>query len=108
MPVVTILDTPAYGWRGMHLDVSRHFFSIGYLRRFIDVMALYKLNKFHLHLTDDQGWRIEIKKYPLLTEKGAWRTFNNQDSACMKRAVDNPDLVIDPKSAHRSDACSPS
>lgn len=97
LPAVTIRDTPAYAWRGMHLDVSRHFFSLDYLRRFIDVMALYKLNKFHLHLTDDQGWRIEIKKYPLLTEKGAWRTFNNQDSACMKRAVDNPDFIIDPK-----------
>jgi hexosaminidase len=58
-------------------------------------MALYKMNKLHLHLTDDQGWRIEIKKYPKLTEQGAWRTFNNQDSACMKRAVDNPDFTID-------------
>jgi len=96
LPAVTIQDAPAYGWRGMHLDVSRHFFSIAYLRKFIDVMALYKMNKFHLHLTDDQGWRIEIKKYPLLTEKGAWRTFNNQDSACMQRAADNPDMAIDP------------
>jgi hexosaminidase len=96
LPAVTIQDAPAYVWRGMHLDVSRHFFSIAYLKKFIDVMALYKFNKFHLHLTDDQGWRIEIKKYPKLTEYGAWRTFNNQDSACMKRAVDNPDFIIDP------------
>ncbi|HEY4110851.1 family 20 glycosylhydrolase [Puia sp.] len=96
LPCVTIADAPAFAWRGMHLDVSRHFFSIGYLEKFIDVMALYKMNKFHLHLTDDQGWRIEIKKYPLLTEKGAWRTFNNQDSACMRRAKDDPDLTIDP------------
>ncbi|WP_431211286.1 family 20 glycosylhydrolase [Puia sp. P3] len=59
-------------------------------------MALYKFNKFHLHLTDDQGWRIEIKKYPLLTERGAWRTFNNQDSACMRLAKENPDMAIDP------------
>ncbi|MFS2186338.1 family 20 glycosylhydrolase [Mucilaginibacter sp. Mucisp84] len=95
LPVVAIEDAPVYEWRGMHLDVSRHFFSISYLKKFIDRMALYKMNKLHLHLTDDQGWRIEIKKYPLLTEAGAWRTFNNQDSACMKKAKDNPDFVID-------------
>lgn len=96
LPCVTISDAPAYAWRGMHLDVSRHFFSIAYLKKFIDVLALYKMNKLHLHLTDDQGWRIEIKKYPLLTEKGAWRTFNNQDSACMRLAKDDPDFTIDP------------
>ena len=96
LPAVVIKDAPAYAWRGMHLDVSRHFFSIGYLRKFIDLMALYKFNTFHLHLTDDQGWRIEIKKYPKLTENGAWRTLNNQDSVCMLRAVDNPDFAIDP------------
>ncbi|ASU33088.1 family 20 glycosylhydrolase [Mucilaginibacter xinganensis] len=95
LPVMSITDEPAYEWRGMHLDVSRHFFAISYLKKFIDRMALYKMNKLHLHLTDDQGWRIEIKKYPKLTEEGAWRTFNNQDSACMKRAVDNPDFTID-------------
>jgi len=95
LPAVTIADEPAYEWRGMHLDVSRHFFSVSYLKKFIDRLALYKMNKLHLHLTDDQGWRIEIKKYPLLTEQGAWRTFNNQDSACMKRAADNPDFTID-------------
>lgn len=97
LPVVQIKDQPAYAWRGMHLDVSRHFFSLDYLRKFIDLMALYKFNKFHLHLTDDQGWRIEIKKYPKLTENGAWREFNNQDSACMVRAKENPDFIIDPK-----------
>jgi len=96
LPCVTITDAPTYAWRGMHLDVSRHFFSMAYLKRFVDVLALYKMNKLHLHLTDDQGWRIEIKKYPLLTEKGAWRTFNNQDSACMRRAKDDPDFTIDP------------
>jgi len=96
IPCVAISDAPTYAWRGMHLDVSRHFFSIAYLKKFIDVLALYKMNKLHLHLTDDQGWRIEIKKYPLLTAKGAWRTFNNQDSACMRRAKDDPDFAIDP------------
>lgn len=95
LPALTIDDYPRYSWRGMHLDVSRHFFSIDYLRRFIDRMALYKMNKLHLHLTDDQGWRVEIKKYPLLTQAGAWRTFNNQDSVCMAKSVDNPDFVID-------------
>lgn len=60
------------------------------------MMALYKLNKFHWHLTDDQGWRVEIKRYPLLTEKGAWRTFNNHDRECMRLAKvqDNPDYEI--------------
>jgi hexosaminidase len=66
LPVIHIADQPAFEWRGMHLDVSRHFFSLDYLRKFIDLLALYKFNKFHLHLTDDQGWRIEIKKYPKL------------------------------------------
>lgn len=95
LPALTIEDEPAYSWRGMHLDVSRHFFSIAYLKKFINVMSLYKMNKLHLHLTDDQGWRIEIKKYPKLTEEGAWRTFDKNDSACMKRAKDNPDFAID-------------
>lgn len=95
IPAAAISDHPVYGWRGMHLDVSRHFFSVDYLKKFIDLLALYKMNKFHLHLTDDQGWRIEIKKYPKLTEEGAWREFNNQDSVCMKKAADNPDMEID-------------
>jgi hexosaminidase len=95
LPAVVIEDQPAYEYRGMHLDVSRHFFSVSYLKKFIDRLALYKMNKFHLHLTDDQGWRIEIKKYPKLTEQGAWRTFNNQDLDCMKQAKDNPDFNID-------------
>lgn len=97
LPALSIEDHPAYDWRGMHLDVSRHFFSIEYLRKFIDIMALYKFNKFHLHLTDDQGWRVEIKKYPKLTQNGAWRTFNNQDTICMTKAKDNPDFEIDKK-----------
>ncbi|HWZ34524.1 MAG TPA: family 20 glycosylhydrolase, partial [Mucilaginibacter sp.] len=95
LPALTITDAPSYSWRGMHLDVSRHFFSVSYLKKFIDVLALYKMNKLHLHLTDDQGWRIEIKKYPKLTSEGAWRTFNNQDSACIARAKENPDFEID-------------
>jgi hexosaminidase len=66
-------DYPKFSWRGLHLDVSRHFFTVDEVKRYIDLMAMYKFNKFHWHLTDDQGWRIEIKKYPKLTELGAWR-----------------------------------
>lgn len=97
LPAVTIQDQPAYAWRGMHLDVSRHFYSMEYLQLFIDRLALYKFNKFHLHLTDDQGWRLEIKAYPKLTSEGAWRTFNNQDSVVLKRAVTNPDFDLPKK-----------
>jgi len=97
LPAVQIQDQPAYAWRGMHLDVARHFFSVAYLKKYIDLLALYKFNKLHLHLTDDQGWRIEIKKYPELTTQGAWRALNNQDSACLKKAPDNPDFALDPR-----------
>lgn len=97
LPVLSIADKPVFAWRGLHIDVSRHFFSMEYLKKLIDLMALYKMNKFHLHLTDDQGWRVEIKKYPKLTEEGAWRQFNRQDSVCMQRSKDNPDFIIDPK-----------
>ena len=64
---------PNFQWRGLHLDVARHFYTVEEVKRFIDLMAFYKFNTFHWHLTDDQGWRIEIKKYPKLTEIGAWR-----------------------------------
>jgi hexosaminidase len=68
-----VQDQPKYAWRGLHLDVSRHFFTIEEIKRYLDLMSMYKFNVFHWHLTDDQGWRIEIKKYPKLTEVGAWR-----------------------------------
>ncbi len=68
-----IQDYPKFEWRGLHLDVSRHFFSPEEVKKYIDLMALYKFNTFHWHLTDDQGWRIEIKRYPKLTEIGAYR-----------------------------------
>ncbi|TPG71873.1 family 20 glycosylhydrolase [Hymenobacter nivis] len=97
LPAVRIEDRPAYAWRGMHLDVARHFFSVNYLKKYLDLLALYKFNKLHLHLTDDQGWRIEIKKYPELTAQGAWRTFNKQDSSCIKKSKDNPDFALDPQ-----------
>ncbi|RZM20764.1 MAG: beta-N-acetylhexosaminidase, partial [Pedobacter sp.] len=70
---VSIADAPQLGYRGMHLDVCRHFFPIAYVKKYIDFLALHKLNRFHWHLTDDQGWRIEIKKYPKLTAVGGWR-----------------------------------
>lgn len=70
---LNIADAPKYSWRGMHLDVCRHFFPVSFIKRYIDYLAMYKMNTFHWHLTDDQGWRIEIKKYPELTQKGAWR-----------------------------------
>jgi hexosaminidase len=73
MPCATVTDYPRFGWRGMHLDVSRHFFDVEFVKRYIDILAMHKLNVFHWHLVDDQGWRIEIKKYPKLTETGAWR-----------------------------------
>lgn len=96
VPAVQITDAPRFGWRGLMLDVSRHFYTKEEVKDLLDMMALYKLNKLHWHLTDDHGWRIEIKKYPLLTEKGGWRTFNNQDRECMRLAVeqDNPDYEI--------------
>ncbi len=77
VPGVAISDAPALSWRGYMLDVSRHFFSKETILRQIDLLALYKINRFHLHLTDDQGWRVEIKKYPKLTEIGAWNIPDN-------------------------------
>jgi len=73
VPCLRIHDQPRFAWRGFMLDVSRHFFNKEEIKQILDVMALHKLNTFHWHLTDDQGWRIQIKKYPLLTEVGAWR-----------------------------------
>jgi hexosaminidase len=73
VPGVTIVDRPRFAWRGAHLDVARHFFPKEFILKFIDTLALHKLNVFHWHLVDDQGWRIEIKQYPKLTQVGAWR-----------------------------------
>lgn len=74
LPCVEIDDYPRLGYRGLHLDVSRHFFSVEFVKKYLDLMAAYKLNNFHWHLTDDQGWRIEIKKYPRLTQVGSQRS----------------------------------
>lgn len=74
VPACLISDEPRFSYRGLHLDVSRHFFTVEEIKRFIDIMALHKFNTFHWHLTDDQGWRLEIKKYPELTDKGSMRS----------------------------------
>jgi hexosaminidase len=89
VPCVYLEDQPAYAWRGIHLDCGRHFFGIEDLKKFLDLMAFHKLNVFHWHLTEDQGWRIEIKKYPKLTEDGAFRDstppYGNRNSDDGKR-----------------------
>ena len=76
LPIVSIVDAPRFEYRGFMLDVSRHFFELDEIKRIIDVMSYYKLNRFHWHLTDDQGWRFEVKKYPRLTTVGATRSNN--------------------------------
>lgn len=72
-PAVVVEDSPRFSYRGMHLDVSRHFFDVDFVKKYIDMLALHHINVFHFHISDDQGWRVEIKKYPRLTEVGAWR-----------------------------------
>ncbi|MEO6315414.1 MAG: family 20 glycosylhydrolase [Chitinophagaceae bacterium] len=73
IPCVLITDYPRYAYRGMHLDVSRHFFSTAFIKQYLDILAMYKINTFHWHLTDSHGWRLEIKQYPKLTSVGGWR-----------------------------------
>ena len=76
---INIKDEPRFGWRGVHLDVCRHFYPVEFVKKYIDVLAMYKMNTFHWHLTEDQGWRIEIKKYPKLTEIGSMRKETMKD-----------------------------
>ena len=93
IPQYTINDYPRFIYRGMHLDVSRHFFDVDFVKKYIDLIVMHKMNTFHWHLTDDQGWRIEIKKYPNLTEVGAWRVdhedmdWNNRPDRTEKDSV---------------------
>ncbi|MFT3934841.1 MAG: family 20 glycosylhydrolase [Chitinophagaceae bacterium] len=77
LPCATIIDKPRFSYRGLHLDVSRHFYPASFVKKYIDLMALYKFNTFHWHLTDGAGWRLQIKKYPLLTQMAAFRSYNN-------------------------------
>ncbi len=74
LPIVQVADYPRFEWRGMHLDVCRHFMPTEFIKKYIDYLASMKMNRFHWHLTEDQGWRIEIKAFPNLTQKGAWRS----------------------------------
>ncbi len=78
IPCCSIQDSPRFAYRGLMLDCARHFYSVEEVKKFLDVAAMYKINRFHWHLTEDQGWRIEIKKYPLLTEVGAFRSGTQQ------------------------------
>ena len=88
LPCASILDQPRFAYRGMHLDPCRHFFSIEETKKYLDVMTAYKMNRFHWHLTEDQGWRMEVKKYPKLTEIGAWR-----DGTVIKKDWDSNDGI---------------
>ncbi|OXG04843.1 hexosaminidase [Flavobacterium araucananum] len=90
IPNVTINDQPRFEWRGLMLDLSRHFFDKNYVIETIDRLAMHKMNVLHLHLVDDQGWRIEIKKYPKLTQVGAWRV-NQENVSWNARLTTNPD-----------------
>ncbi|MES2995647.1 MAG: beta-N-acetylhexosaminidase [Verrucomicrobiota bacterium] len=89
LAAVEITDQPRFQWRGMHLDVGRHMFAVEDIKKYIDWLAFHKLNVFHWHLTEDQGWRIEIKKWPKLTEVGAWREstppYGNRNGSDGKR-----------------------
>ncbi len=89
LPAVRIKDYPRFPYRGMHLDVSRHFFPKEFIRRYIDLIAMYKMNTFHWHLTDDNGWRIEIKKYPKLMQTAAWHV-DHEDKPWAERPPQQP------------------
>lgn len=103
VPSIKIEDEPRFAWRGMQMDFSRHFFDVEEVKTFLDYMALYKLNTYHMHLTDDEGWRIEIKQLPLLTQKGAWRTESRHDMVCIENAKTDPSYTIDPDKYHMKD-----
>ena len=97
LPYVSIKDSPNFHWRGLMLDPVRHFFSVEETKRLLDEMALYKLNKFHWHLSDNEGFRMEVKAYPELTgDTMAWRRFNYHDRQCLERASkeNNPTMLI--------------
>ena len=97
VPAVYVQDSPNFHWRGLMLDPVRHFFSVEETKRLLDQMALYKLNKFHWHLSDNEGFRMEVKAYPELTgDSMAWRRFNYHDRQCLERASkeNNPAMLI--------------
>ena len=90
IPCAEISDWPRFAWRGAHLDVARHYLPVEFLLRYIGLLALHKINVFHLHLTDDQGWRMEVRRYPLLTEVGSWRKQSPVGLAKEKRFDGTP------------------
>ena len=96
-PAVKIQDYPRFAYRGMMLDVSRHFFTLDSIKRYIDMLALHNINRFHWHLSEDQGWRIEVKKYPLLTQEGSWRDFDEYDKRCVELSQQDYNYEIDPR-----------
>ena len=98
VPAVTITDAPQYAWRGLMLDVSRHFFPKEYILKTLDRMVMLKLNTFHFHLVDNEGWRIEIKKYPKLTEVGAWRV-DQEDKLWGERTPNSANAFANPATA---------
>lgn len=100
VPAVTISDAPQYEWRGLMLDVSRHFFPKEYILKTLDRMAMLKLNTFHFHLVDNEGWRIEIKKYPKLTEVGAWRV-DQEDKLWDERTPNPANAFANPATASK-------
>src|SRR5215204_1584546 len=105
IPFLTIKDHPRFGYRGLHLDVGRHFMPVDFIKKYIDYIALHKMNFFHWHLTEDQGWRIEIKKYPGLTQVGAWRNgtiigrYPGKGNEGIKYEVFPTEIKITPKDA---------
>ncbi|MDL2213519.1 beta-N-acetylhexosaminidase [Bacteroides sp. OttesenSCG-928-J23] len=95
IPLLTLTDAPQKTWRGFHIDVVRHTFTLDYLKKIVDCLSFYKINKLQMHLTDDQGWRIEIKKYPTLTSVGGWRQFDEYDKRCIELANTDNTFTID-------------
>lgn len=95
IPILLVEDSPKKEWRGFHLDLSRHMFTMSHIKKIVDVLSFYKINKLQLHLTDDQGWRIEIKQYPPLTEIGGWRKFDEYDHRLIEKAKTDESFKID-------------
>ncbi len=102
IPALNIKDSPKKEWRGFHIDVARHMFTMDFLEKVVDCLSFYKINRLQIHLTDDQGWRVEIKKYPDLTTIGGWRTFDEYDEQCNRLAQTDTDYAIDSRFVRNS------
>ena len=99
-PCCVIEDAPRFSWRGMHLDVCRHFYTVDRIKRLLDLIALHRMNTFHWHLTDDQGWRLASKAYPALTQVSAWRDRDGQAYGGYYTAEDVAEVAIRAAKAH--------